>query len=117
MVTGYSYDQLSRLLSALHQVAGSTIDGASYTYDNAGNRLSKTNYQDSSVEQYAYDPLYQLTQVTRNGSVAESYSYDKVGNRLSSATVATYSYNSSNQLTSSSDGLSYTYGQQWQHYR
>ena len=109
MVTSYSYDQLSRLLSALHQVSGSTIDGASYTYDNAGNRLTKTNYQDSSVEQYAYDPLYQLTQVTRNGSVAESYSYDKMGNRLSSATVATYSYNSSNQLTSSSDGFSYTY--------
>ncbi len=109
VATSYSYDQLSRLLSALHQVAGSTIDGASYTYDNAGNRLTKTNYQDSSVEQYAYDPLYQLTQVTRNGTVAESYSYDKVGNRLSSATVATYSYNSSNQLTSSSDGLSYTY--------
>ena len=109
MITNYSYDQLSRLLSALHQVSGSTIDGASYTYDNTGNRLSKTNYQDSSVEQYAYDPLYQLSQVTRNGSVAESYTYDKVGNRLSSATVATYSHNSSNQLTSSSDGVSYTY--------
>lgn len=43
VATNYSYDNLSRLLSVLHQVNGTTIDGASYTMDAAGNRTSKTS--------------------------------------------------------------------------
>ena len=31
---------------------------ASYTYDNAGNRTSKTNYLNGITENYTYDPLY-----------------------------------------------------------
>ena len=50
----------------------------------------------------------QLTQVTQGGSTTESYSYDAVGNRLSSIGMPLYSYNSSNELTSTSQG-SYTY--------
>jgi hypothetical protein len=42
--TSYSYDSLSRLLGVLHQAGGTTIDGASYIYDDTGNRTSKTNY-------------------------------------------------------------------------
>jgi len=106
--TSYSYDSVSHLLSVLHQVGASTLDGASYTYDPAGNRTSKTNYLDGVTSNYGYDLLYQLTQVTQGGSTTESYSYDVVGNRLSSLGVATYSYNSSNELTSNSNG-SYTY--------
>jgi len=30
-------------LSVLHQSGGATVDGASYTYDNAGNSTAKTN--------------------------------------------------------------------------
>jgi len=41
--TSYSYDPVSRLLSVLHQLGSTTLDGASYTYDNAGNRLTKTD--------------------------------------------------------------------------
>ena len=60
------------------------------------------------TENYTYDPLYQLTQVTQGGSTTESYSYDPVGNRLSSLGMPSYQYNASNQLTSNSGG-SYTY--------
>jgi RHS repeat-associated protein len=98
--TTYSYDPLSRLLSVLHQASGTTLDGASYTYDNAGNRLSKTDLRTSVASNYSYDPIYQLLQVTQGGSTTESYSYDPVGNRLSSLGVSPYNYNSSNQLTS-----------------
>jgi YD repeat-containing protein len=42
--TNYAYDNLSRLLSVLHQVGSTTLDGASYSYDAAGNRTSKTNH-------------------------------------------------------------------------
>jgi RHS repeat-associated protein len=106
--TNYGYDTLSRLLSVLHQTGTTTLDGATYTYDNAGNRASKTNKLNNITEQYTYDPLYQLTQVTQGATTTETYSYDLVGNRLSSLGVSSYSYNSSNELTSNS-AASFTY--------
>ncbi|MGE5052921.1 MAG: RHS repeat-associated core domain-containing protein [Acidobacteriota bacterium] len=106
--TSYGYDAVSHLLSVLHQAGANTLDGASYTYDLAGNRTSKTNYLNGVTLNYGYDPLYELTQVTQDGSTTESYSYDAVGNRLSSFGVPNYSYNTSNELTSNLVG-SYTY--------
>ena len=106
--TNYGYDRASHLLSVLHQVGTTTLDGASYTYDPAGNRSSKGNYLNGVTSNYGYDALYELTQVTQGGSTTETYSYDAVGNRLSSVGVPNYNYNSSNELTSNSSG-SYTY--------
>ena len=106
--TNYSYDTLSRLLSVLHQSGSTTLDGASYTYDNVGNRVSKANYLNNVTEGYAYDALYQLAQVTQGSSTTESYSFDSVGNRLSSLGMSPYSHNSANELTSTPAG-SYTY--------
>jgi RHS repeat-associated protein len=106
--TNYSYDGLSHLLGVLHQAGNTTLDGASYSYDPAGNRTSKGNYLNGMTSNYTYDPLYELTQVTQGASTTETYSYDAVGNRLSSSGVPTYNYNSSNELTSNSSG-SYTY--------
>jgi len=106
--TNYGYDRASHLLSVLHQVGTTTLDGASYTYDNAGNRTTKGNYLNGVTSNYSYNPLYELTQVTQGGSTTETYSYDFVGNRLSSSGVPNYNYNSSNELTSNSSG-SYTY--------
>jgi YD repeat-containing protein len=80
--TSYSYDSLSWLLSVLHEAGTVTLDGATYGYDNAGNRASKTNDLNNVTENYTYDPIYQLTQVTRGLTISESYSYDAVGNRL-----------------------------------
>jgi RHS repeat-associated protein len=99
---------VSHLLSVLHQAGANTLDGASYTYDPAGNRTVKTNDLNGITSNYTYDPLYELTQVTQGVSTTESYSYDAVGNRLSSSGVPTYNYNSSNELTSNSSG-SYAY--------
>jgi RHS repeat-associated protein len=106
--TNYNYDSLSHLLSVLHQAGVNTLDGASYTYDPAGNRTAKTNYLNGTTSNYTYDQLYELTQVTQGASTTESYSYDAVGNRLSSSGVPSYNYNVSNELTSNSTG-SYTY--------
>ena len=39
--TNYGYDSVSHLLSVLHPVRLTTLDGASYTYDSAGNRNSE----------------------------------------------------------------------------
>jgi YD repeat-containing protein len=110
--TAYNYDNLSRLLSVLHQAGPANVDGASYggacpersRRDHAGNRTSKLNLLNGVNEHYSYDALYQLTQVLQdaNGGTLtnESYSFDKVGNRLSSLGLDSWLYNSSNQLTS-----------------
>ena len=92
--TSYTYDSLSHLLSILHSCGN---DGASYTYDNAGNRTSKQNVMTGITSNYSYDPIYQLTQVLQAASQIEGYSYDSVGNRLSSL-QGQYSY-SLNELT------------------
>ncbi len=104
----YAYDNLSRLLSVLHQSGATTLDGASYTVDNAGNRATKTDQLAGVTSNYTYDPLYELTQVTQGVNTTESYSYDQVGNRLSSLGVSPYNYNGSNQLTSKPN-TTYTY--------
>jgi RHS repeat-associated protein len=107
VATNYAYDNLSRLASVLHQLSGSTIDGATYTVDNAGNRTAKTDQRTAVATNYGYDAIYQLLSATPSGGTAESYTYDPVGNRLSSAGVPSYSYNTSNELTSTSTA---TYG-------
>ena len=106
--TAYIYDSLSRLLSVLHKAGTTTIDGASYTYDNVGNRTAKTNQLNNVTEQYVYDAIYELTRVAQGTTTTESYTYDAAGNRLSSLNVTPYSYNSSNELTKTPN-ISFTY--------
>jgi RHS repeat-associated protein len=56
---------------------------------------------------YGYDAIYELTSVLQGANTTESYTYDLVGNRLSSLSVSPYSYNASNELTSTPNA---TYG-------
>ncbi|MFZ3265601.1 MAG: IPT/TIG domain-containing protein [Terriglobales bacterium] len=104
--TTYNYDTVSNLLSVLHRAGSTTVDGAGYGYDYAGNRTSKTNYPNGTTSTYGYDAISELLSVT--GGTTEGYSYDAAGNRLSSVTVPSYIYNSSNELTATSNG-SYSY--------
>jgi RHS repeat-associated protein len=111
VATTYGYDPVSRLLSVLHKLGSTTLDGAVYTYDNAGNRLTRVDQCTSTQLNYTNDHIYQLTKVTQGTNtppIVESYSYDLVGNRLSSLGVSPYNYNSSNELTSTPSG-NYTY--------
>ncbi len=112
VATNYQYDTLSRLSSVLHQISSrsgtTTLDGATYVYDAASNRTSKTDNRTSVTSSLSYDPLYEVTQVVQGSNTTESYSYDAVGNRLSSLGVPSYSYNGSNELNSDA-GMTYTY--------
>jgi RHS repeat-associated protein len=108
VATSYSYDNLSRLLSVLHQLSGSTIDGAVYTVDSAGNRTSKADELANVTTNYGYDSIYELLQATQGSTTTESYTYDPVGNRLSSLGASSYTNNSSNELTATSNA-SYAY--------
>jgi RHS repeat-associated protein len=104
----YAYDNLSHLLSVLHQSGSTTPDGAAYGVDNAGNRTSRTPQPSSTTTNFGYDNIYQVLSATQGGTTTESYTYDSVGNRLSSLGVSPYSNNSSNELTSI-PGTTYTY--------
>ncbi len=106
--TTYGYDPVSRLTSVLHKLGTTVLDGASYTYDNAGNRKTRTDKRTSVTLTYGYDNIYQLKTAKQGTTTKESYTYDLVGNRLSSLGVNPYNYNSSNELTSIPSG-SYTY--------
>jgi len=85
-----------------------TIDGATYTLDNAGNGTAKTDQRTAVATSYGYDNVYQLLSATQGATTTESYTYDPVGNRLSSLGVSSYSDNVSNELTSTSNA-SFTY--------
>src|SRR5262249_47509994 len=108
VTTNYTYDSLSRLLTVLHQLSGSTIDGATYTLDNAGNRTAKTDQRTAVATSYGYDNIYQLLSATQGATTTESYTYDPVGNRLSALGSSGWSNNTSNELTSR-PGVSYTF--------
>jgi YD repeat-containing protein len=105
--TSYSYDSLSRLTNLSAVKNPTTITNFTYTYDNAGNRLTKQQLDYS--ESYSYDKLYRLTGVDRTGGSSGRwlYSYDAVGNRLSEQindAVSSSTYNVKNQLLSTAGG-------------
>jgi RHS repeat-associated protein len=106
--TSYTYDTLSRLLGVTHAKSGTTLDGASYTVDNAGNRLTRTPLPSGTASTFGYDNIYELLSVTQGGTTKESYTYDPVGNRLTALGGAAWSYATSNELNSR-PGISYTY--------
>ena len=106
--TSYGYDTLSRLLSVTHAKGGATLDGATYTVDNAGNRTAKSDLYAGVTTNYGYDNIYELLNATQGGSSTESYTYDPVGNRLTALGSGAWSYNTSNEL-SSRPGASYAF--------
>ena len=106
--TAYLYDTVSRVTSILHKLGTTTLDGATYTYDSAGNRKTRTDKRLNTTLTYTYDNIYQLQLAKQGTTTKESYTYDAVGNRLSSLGVSPYTYNSSNELTGL-PGVTYTY--------
>jgi RHS repeat-associated protein len=97
--TSYSYDNLSRLLSVTHAIGSATLDGATYTVDSAGNRTAKSDLYAGVTTNYGYDAIYELLNAAQGGSSTESYTYDPVGNRLTNLGSASWTYNTSNELT------------------
>ncbi len=108
LATNYTYDSLSRLLSVLHQLSGSTIDGASYTLDNAGNRTAKTDQMAAVTSSYTYDAIYQLTQATAGREYHRELQLRSGGQPHGVAGRVSYTTNASNEMTAKSNA-SYTY--------
>jgi YD repeat-containing protein len=108
----YTYDKDNRITSLVNtKVDGSVISTYQYSYDAAGNQLTKTESKGTTT--YTYDGNNRLSTVTEPEGKVTSYTYDAAGNRrsekveyglVSSATV--YSYDECGRLTTtiSSDG-------------
>jgi RHS repeat-associated protein len=111
VTTDYGYDLAGRLTSVTHDGGGlASALSYAYTLDAAGNRTAVTT--GAGTESYTLDALNRLTNVTYANSDTAAYTYDANGNRLTQAvngaTVATYTYDDADQLTS--DGTtSYAY--------
>ena len=108
-VTTYGYDRANRLTSINYSDATPDV---TFTYDNAGNRLSMAD--GSGTETRSYDNLDRLLSVTR-GSNTFSYAYDPAGNvtrrTIPGGTVADYAYDPLGRLSSvASGGQTTSYG-------
>ncbi len=104
----YTYDDLGRL-TQVEKTVGQNSDEVNYTYDNAGNRLTKTT--DSKEFAYSYNGLNQLTSSTEievgtnNQVESTTYTYDEKGNQITESetrgtnqTVTSNDYTVDNQL-------------------
>ena len=113
--TVYSYDPISRLSSLTHDlITGTSANDVAWTlaYSPASQLVSRTSastlYQWSHPSAFAdtYAPANGLNQYTTVAGL--SLAYDGRGNTTND-TTKTYTYDSSNMLTSSSNGAALTY--------
>ena len=110
----YNYDARERLSSIVHSLGNRTF---SYTYDANDDTLSRISYPNNLVNDFDYDNLYRLIDITMAHNTGLfvgydiDYTYDDIGNRTKavwgnsdlSATLEYtkyYTYDDLNQLTS-----------------
>ncbi len=102
------FDRFGRVIDQLWATDGgspTTVDGYGYTYDPAGNVLTKTNATDAALdESYTYDAANRLTDwyVGGSGTPSQAWSLDSLGNDMSSGT-----FNASNEETPTSGSSGY----------
>jgi RHS repeat-associated protein len=100
-MVAYDYDDAGQLIEETH--TGANFFTATYTYDNAGNRLTKT--VGGVTEAYSYDAANKLLSVT--GANAKTYSYDAAGNVTSvtsSAGTTNLTWDGAGRLTGATNG-------------
>ena len=108
----YTYDKVNRVTGLTNAKGnGTVISSYSYTYDAAGNQLTKKDSK--GITTYTYDKDNRLSTVTEPEGKKTSYTYDAAGNRKSEdiiVSVATssaiYVYDKCNRLVTkvASDG-------------
>ncbi|MEK6776886.1 MAG: RHS repeat-associated core domain-containing protein [bacterium] len=77
-----------------------SYDGVSYTYDNNGNTISKTDA--SGITYYTYDPENRLTRIDFPGGTYAEYKYDPFGRRIEknvNGTITKYLYDGEDILS------------------
>lgn len=79
------------------------IQNWTYSFDVVGNLVARRDLKRNLTETFAYDGLYRLTTVSKNGQVTQAMTYDNAGNITSKSDVGTYCYGGGNVLTSITD--------------
>ncbi len=109
----YGYDAASQLTSLRYlDAALAVLSKSDYTYDDKGNRDSRTTTD--GVTSYTYDNLDRLTgalgpdPANPTQSATETYAYDAVGNRTSSHLATGQVHDTANRLLEDSR-FTYTY--------
>ena len=110
--THCTYDAAGRMLELVNKnSSGDIISSYACTYDNMGNRLTKTEAK-GEITRYEYDALDQLTKVTYPpGEGFTQYTYDVVGNRVSEKNgsgTTYYTYDADDRLLTAG-GTGYNY--------
>lgn len=99
--TTYDYDAAGQITHLINYgPAGNIISRFDYTYDAAGNRVTKGTNE--GVEKYNYDVINQLTGVEYPDGKNTQFEYDAMGNRLrvtDDGVATNYSVNNLNQYT------------------
>jgi len=106
----YTYDDNNQLTGLTNKDSYNVVlDIYSYTYDDAGNQLTKDEVINSlafGITTYTYDNLNRLSTVLEPSGKMTSYAYDSAGNRVSESTLAdsvttvrAYLYDEQNRLT------------------
>jgi RHS repeat-associated protein len=106
VTTTYGYDTASRVTAIDHVKSPTTIAALDYTFDDVGNRLTRTT--GAGTETYTYDELYRLTNVAYANGRSTAYTYDATGNRLArtmDGQLTSHTYDNADQLTNAGDGL------------
>ncbi len=102
----FAYNLIGQLTLLTNYASdNSIISSSAYTYDNQGNRLSKTNH-DGLMEAYFYDNLNRLDSIIYSDGSYEVMVFDEVGNRVERTTnnvSEQYLYNNANFLLSVND--------------
>lgn len=96
--TTRNYDLLDRPLSITAGGVGGNVEQLTYQYDLLGNVTQRVDVvQGSLTENFTYDSLNRLTQVSGVGLATRSLNYDAFGNITYKSDVGTYTYPASGQ--------------------
>ncbi len=116
---GFAYDNMGRLIGTTTSyafLAGQTFNN-SYSYDAASNRAS-FNAPDGSTDQYTYDTLNRLSNLSNSWAGNFGFSYDALSRRTQltrpNNISTTYQYDTLSRLLSilhngANDGANYSY--------
>jgi YD repeat-containing protein len=114
ITSAYAHSPRGELTTQTSTRGATALYAATHTYDALGRiaRTTETPAGVTSTNEYAYDLVGQLTQVTTDGTVSAAYSYDEDGNRVSATTGSTSAnatYDAQERLlTYSNDTYTYT---------
>ncbi len=112
----YTYNGANQIKTLVNRKAdGSILESYTYTYDAAGNQITKCEViggAEKGTTTYTYDTLNRLQTITEPNGKVTSYEYDKAGNRSVESVIATdetsdstvtvvntYTYDTGNRLT------------------